>query len=143
MPPGERAACPSSSIVGRAPERTAEPPQEEAGPQGPRWLMKVRKGFLEVDPPLHQPQKKRKQLYRYRKNVNVLAVQLWLFTYSPLVYSVKMLYTLYTESKSVMYPLSVLFEVTQRRCGLSFMKSTAAGRWGGHGERARLQLLLK
>ena len=41
--------------------RTAEPPQEEAGPQGPRWLMKVRKGFLEVDPPLHQPKKKKQK----------------------------------------------------------------------------------
>ena len=59
MPSGERAACPSSSIVGIAPERTAEPPQDKAGPQGPRWLMKVRKGFLEVDLPLHQPKKKK------------------------------------------------------------------------------------
>ena len=32
-------------------------PQIQGGPQGPRRLMKVRKGFLEVDPPLHQPQK--------------------------------------------------------------------------------------
>ena len=33
--------------------------QIQAGPQEPRWLMKVRKGFLEVDPPPHQPKKKK------------------------------------------------------------------------------------
>ena len=61
MPSGERAACPSSSIVGRAPERTAEPPQEEAGPQGPRSMADEGvKGVMMVDSPPHQPQKKKK-----------------------------------------------------------------------------------
>ena len=48
-------------VTGSALADSNHPPQEEAGPQGPRWLMKVRKGFLEVDPPLHQPKKKEKQ----------------------------------------------------------------------------------
>ena len=46
----------SCSIVGRAPERTAEPPQEEAGPQGPRSMADEGvKGVMMVDSPPHQP----------------------------------------------------------------------------------------
>ena len=49
----------SCSIVGRAPERTAAPPQEEAGPQGPRSMADEGvKGVMMVDSPPHQPQKK-------------------------------------------------------------------------------------
>ena len=40
---------------------------------GPRWLIKVWKGFLEVDPPPHQPQKERKKkenfLYFYKRKI--------------------------------------------------------------------------
>ena len=54
----------SCSIVGRAPERTAEPPQEEAGPQGPRSMADEGvKGVMMVDsPPSSKKKTKEKKI---------------------------------------------------------------------------------
>ena len=73
----------SCSIVGRAPERTAEPPQEEAGPQGPRSMADEGvKGGMMVDSPPHQPQKRTVNIpvSRYRKHLQPC----WLFNPLPL-----------------------------------------------------------
>ena len=59
---GER-PCPSSSIVGRDPMRTAEPPQiHSEADEGV-------KGVMMVDLPPHQPHKKKKSSYYSSKQV--------------------------------------------------------------------------
>ena len=54
---------PSSTFVGIPLVNRAEPPQIQAGPQGPRWLMSMRKGFRRSTRPLISRKKKKQFLF--------------------------------------------------------------------------------